>query len=328
MRASDSEISRAKWLVYASLVLGVATTAYVSVLALQVSVHVRSSVATTTTVQITANSTLLVGQPVSAGVLSELEGVSTSTLSAVGRGASSVVSPSSISNASPLSASGRPEVLYIGGEFCPYCAIERWALIIALSRFGNFTGLEYMLSSSTDVYNNTATFTFANASYTSSYVAFTAVEEKDRNGNSLQTPTSEESALFGQYDSAQSIPFVDFGNSYLLVGSQVIPTVLRVGGSATGAPLNWTQIASQLNTPSSSIAQNIDGAANRLVSAICDLTGAQPSSVCSQSFAHVLAYVVPPRSVGGALAVGRSASPSLEVATLSRPGATPSRRDL
>src|SRR5581483_1419549 len=37
---------------------------------------------------------------------------------------------------------GRPEVLYIGAEYCPYCASERWSLIAALSRFGSFSGLE------------------------------------------------------------------------------------------------------------------------------------------------------------------------------------------
>jgi Domain of unknown function (DUF929) len=40
-----------------------------------------------------------------------------------------------------LTASGKPEVLYTGAGFCPYCAAVRWPLIVALSRFGTFSGL-------------------------------------------------------------------------------------------------------------------------------------------------------------------------------------------
>jgi hypothetical protein len=47
---------------------------------------------------------------------------------------------------SPYLSNGKPVVLYIGAEFCQYCAIERWALIMALMRFGNFTSLHYMTS--------------------------------------------------------------------------------------------------------------------------------------------------------------------------------------
>ena len=44
---------------------------------------------------------------------------------------------------SPLSSGGKPEVLYVGTEFCPYCAAESWSLIVALSRFGQFSGLQH-----------------------------------------------------------------------------------------------------------------------------------------------------------------------------------------
>ncbi|HSR26568.1 MAG TPA: DUF929 family protein, partial [Candidatus Eisenbacteria bacterium] len=42
---------------------------------------------------------------------------------------------------------GRPEVLYVGAEYCPYCAAERWPLIVALSRFGTFSGVRAAASS-------------------------------------------------------------------------------------------------------------------------------------------------------------------------------------
>ena len=45
-------------------------------------------------------------------------------------------------------ASGKtvPEILYMGAEYCPYCAAQRWSTIIALSRFGKFSGLGNMSS--------------------------------------------------------------------------------------------------------------------------------------------------------------------------------------
>jgi hypothetical protein len=75
-----------------------------------------------------------------------------------------------------LTANGKPLVVYVGAEYCPYCAAERWAAVIALSRFGTFSGLGQTHSSSTDVYPNTATLSFHGASYTSQYLQFQGVE--------------------------------------------------------------------------------------------------------------------------------------------------------
>src|SRR5271155_4359240 len=40
-----------------------------------------------------------------------------------------------------LVSNGRPEVIFLGAEFCPYCSVERWSLVMALSKFGNFSHL-------------------------------------------------------------------------------------------------------------------------------------------------------------------------------------------
>src|SRR6185437_6327120 len=47
-------------------------------------------------------------------------------------------------------AGGKPEVLYIGGQYCPFCAAERWALAAAVSRFGTLSGLGLIHSSPSD----------------------------------------------------------------------------------------------------------------------------------------------------------------------------------
>src|SRR5262249_28761649 len=66
-----------------------------------------------------------------------------------------------------LASGGKPEMLYIGAEWCPYCAAERWAMAVALNRFGTFSPLKGIHSSATDVFPNTATLTFHQAKYTS-----------------------------------------------------------------------------------------------------------------------------------------------------------------
>jgi Domain of unknown function (DUF929) len=223
----------------------------------------------------------MIGQPASPQTMSQVTGVTDSTLSSIGV-PSSVRAPESVDGQS-LASGGKPEVLYIGGEFCPYCAVERWSLIIALSHFGNFSGLEYMQSSSTDYNPNTPTFTFANVTYVSPYITFVAVEEFNRAGQTAATLAHNESTPFSNYGTcpatgeAGGIPFIDIANQYVVnCGAQF--SLPQIAGK------NWTQVASQLNDPNSAVAHEIDGAANTLITAICNVDGGQSSTVCSQPF--------------------------------------------
>jgi thiol-disulfide isomerase/thioredoxin len=204
-------------------------------------------------------------------VVATITSLPSSELEAVGQGsATNTLKPIT---GTPLTGStGKPEVFYLGAEFCPYCAAERWPLIIALSRFGTFSGLQTTSSSSTDVYPNTPTFTFRAATYTSQYVDFRSVELSDRNGNPLQSPTSAEQNIVSQYDPSSVIPFVDFGNRYAFTGATYSPAVLS--GSS------WQAIATSLQQPDSSQAKAILGSANLITAAICRSTGDQPSAVC------------------------------------------------
>ena len=154
-------------------------------------------------------------------------------------------------------------------------------MVVALSKFGNFSNLEYMLSAPDD--GNVTTMTFRNAIYTSQYISFVAVENEDRTHNILQSTNQTEQQLWDTYNQ-NAYPFMDIGGQYVVKSELYSYTDLN--------GLNWTQIGSQLNNPSSSVAKAIDGAANELVSAICKMDGHSPASVCGQSFANV-AYVQP-----------------------------------
>ena len=122
----------------------------------------------------------------------------------------------------------KPEVLYLGADFCPYCAAVRWPLIVALSRFGTFSGLRTTRSAIAnrvgqhEPYPATPTWTFYGSRYASRYLTFTAVElqtnipDPETGGyTGLQTLTAAQQELMTRYDSAGSIPFVDIGNAYV-----------------------------------------------------------------------------------------------------------------
>jgi thiol-disulfide isomerase/thioredoxin len=221
-----------------------------------------------------------------ASVTSKITTVPASTLNTVGAGTAAKLI--STKGQPALTSGGKPEMLYMGAEWCPFCAAERWAMVVALSRFGSFSNLSYIHSSSTDVYPNTPTLSFYKSSYTSPYVNFTPVElnsvQKLSSGNyaTLQKPTATQAALMAKYDAPPYItsknepfPFVDIGNQYLVSGSQYVPVDL--------AGLTWAQVAADIRDPSSTVGKDIGGAANTITAAICKITKDAPAAVCSSA---------------------------------------------
>jgi Domain of unknown function (DUF929) len=226
------------------------------------------------------------GSPVPQTVLDGLNGVPAERFGAVGRGGITTL-PTPIRAAALRGENNLPRIVYIGAEYCPYCAAERWPLIVALNRFGSFTGLKLARSASDDVYPSTPTFTFYGATYTSQHLAFDAVETatSQRSGNGyqpLETMTAEQQQLLSQYDappyvaaqSAGAIPFLDFANQYALVGSTYDTGTLQ--------GKTWEEIAQSLADPNSAQAKGIIGSANIITAAICQATGDNPVSVCGQ----------------------------------------------
>jgi hypothetical protein len=167
--------------------------------------------------------------------------------------------------------SGKPILVSATGEYCSPCALQRWPLIMALMRFGNFTDLEYMTTSISE--GDYATFAFAASSYQSPYVVFQPYEVKDRAGNPFQTMPANYSSA-NQQHGGSSIPFLDFGGKYVISGA------LLSNPGLLGTK-NWTQIISSIQA-GDSLGSQIRQAANVITAVICKTTGNSPVSVCDQ----------------------------------------------
>jgi hypothetical protein len=190
---------------------------------------------------------------------------------------------------SPLTAGGKPEVLYVGANFCPYCAAVRWPLIVALSRFGTFSGLTTTRSSlqngagAAEVYPATATWTFYGASYASPYLTFTPVELNTNVPDTstgyyttLQALTKAQQSTMNAYDPSGGFPFIDIGNAYVQL------SVLAPYSPQDLAGQTWSQITGAITGgKASSLGTEIDASANYLTAAICKVTGDKPATACT-----------------------------------------------
>ena len=189
---------------------------------------------------------------------------------------------------------GLPILVYVGTDYCPYCAIQRWSLIMALMRFGNFTNLEYMTSALDD--GDYSTFTFNASSYRSQYVVFQPYEVADRAGNTIETLPKNYTSAFKTYGQSD-FPFLNLADKYYISGSIVDPSILGTK--------NQTQIISSIQT-GDSLGSQIKQSANVITAVICKTTGNKPASVCDNPSIVVLtdilvSYTPPSASSGSEL---------------------------
>ena len=169
----------------------------------------------------------------------------------------------------PLTVGGKPAIVFVSEESCPFCAAERWPLAVALAHFGTWSHLGSTTSSATDIYPNTATLSFRTAQYSSAGLTLRTTELADNAGRPLQAQTPLDTKLIDSYDvppyvnsvdQSGAVPFLDIANHSILAGAQYNPQVL--------AGLSAAQIAGQLSNPSSPVAQAVDGSAKVIITAI------------------------------------------------------------
>jgi hypothetical protein len=172
-----------------------------------------------------------------------------------------------------------PVVFFYGAEFAPYAAVQRWPLILALSRFGSFNRLGLMQSSASTAFADLSTFTFWNVSYTSKYLILESVERYSSLNPTggrylgLQRPDARQAAAIANYgQTADTFALTDVANRYVLNGASFAPGVL--------AGLSQSQIAGDLATPASPLTQAVVTAANEITASICAVDNDKPGSVC------------------------------------------------
>jgi hypothetical protein len=236
------------------------------------------------TVKLTAGPTYLVASeaPASAAVVRQVSTVPAAVLASVDPGQAVTSLEPVKTSGPPLSIGGKPAIVFVSEESCPFCAAERWSLAVALSHFGIWSHLGTTTSSATDVYPDTATLSFRTAHYQSTELTLRTTELTDNAGRPLQAQTPLDTSLIGTFDvppyvnsadQSGAVPFLDIANRYVLAGAQYDPQVL--------AGLSAAQIASQLSNPASPVATAIDGSAQVIVAAINQVLHDQAASSSS-----------------------------------------------
>mgnify|MGYP001184537763 FL=1 len=221
--------------------------------------------------------------PLDQATFAKVTGVPAAALDTVGVGTASN-GPKTI-DAPALTKDGKPRVVYVGAEYCPFCATQRWPLVVALSRFGTWNNLSSSFSApAPEVNPNTPSMSFHGATFTSEHLSFTGYEtatNKMTNGQwgKLDTLEGEDLALFQTYNappyvqSKGAIPWITIGGTSIQAGASYDSQVLLGKTQA--------EIAAALADPTSDIAKGVNGAANLLTAQICKATNQQPTAVCT-----------------------------------------------
>ena len=226
-----------------------------------------------------------------AGAVSLVEGIPVSALIAnaqaqLGRG--QVTPPEQLPPPAPkLSSGGRPEIMFICAEYWSKCAAERWALVMALSKFGTFTTLKGTTSSATAASPKTPTFSFYGAAYSSKYLTL-VTDELETNTDVgageyplLQPPTTQEMTMMNAWDRAPyttiktSLPFAYIGGRFLLTTAQYDASAI--------SQMSFQAAASIMSSGTDPVSSHAEAAAGYLVADFCALTRDQPARVCSQA---------------------------------------------
>ena len=155
-----------------------------------------------------------------------------------------VTTPKAVSSRA-LTADGKAELLFIGAEYCPHCAAERWPLYIALSKFGTFSPERGRIHSANED-GDVPTLTFYGTTYSSPYLIFTPVEvvHEQAAGRRLRPSADADQAQLTLWENSNGgeFPFLDFGGKKVLPSAQYLFTPLE--------NLPFSDVASQVGNNS------------------------------------------------------------------------------
>jgi hypothetical protein len=180
---------------------------------------------------------------------------------------------------------GEPVLFFYGSVACPYCSATSWAVLGALERLGNVSGIGYDHSSSSDVYANTPSVVLPDLVVESPYVS--ADLRESLNDQQVQAPATvgcEEQAYLSAYNPFGGVPFLVVGGSFVHAGSFVDPQAL--------AGMSGPQVAAQLASHQGAAYEAILPAESALLAYLVWLNHDAPASVAQDpSVAPILAGI-------------------------------------
>ncbi len=213
----------------------------------------------------------------------------------------------------PFMSNGKQSVVYLGSITCIFCGENRWAMALALSRFGSFSQLftGYSALGDGDVptlywakVNYNASTDDVNNYYSSSYVNFISIEDTNpiKGGFSLNSPSlilanlnaSGDANALGAFKYIINLSTVNAtafkGTPYTIWGShqfsgadgEVFGNTTPSGGLIALSYMTHAQVFSQLSNPKSQFAWGEYAAADVYTASLCQsLNNTAP--VCSLS---------------------------------------------
>ncbi len=186
----------------------------------------------------------------------------------------------------PLSVENKPYFLFVGAQFCPSCAAERWAMVKALSRFGTFRGLAPDVVGEGE--GGIPTYNFVNADYKSSYVSYGHKEVADKDGKLIpgQELTDFEKKWFNTYDPRGGVPFLFINGQYVQLVAGFSPALI------VGKTFDQIKKDLESNADTPYVAA-INEEADIITAYLCKATGNQPREVCASPFIAPLVAQVP-----------------------------------
>jgi hypothetical protein len=219
---------------------------------------------------------------------------------------------------------GKPTVIYLGANTCVFCGENRWAMALALGRFGNFTQLFKGYSSLQDGdlptlywapshYNTTQGVVFGNF-YNSTYISFVSMEYQSPITQPVQLPSlsylQQQAATTGSFAYTYAVDLVGTmnlyqGTPYTVWGKYVTPgaDAQDFGNSSVSssrfplANMTHDQVLSQLGHPNDQFAWTEYAAADIYIALVCSTIG-NAAPVCQLSAIQQLeAGLVPNSSI-------------------------------
>jgi hypothetical protein len=205
-------------------------------------------------------------------------------------------------------ANNKTSVIYLGSTTCIFCGENRWAMALALSRFGNFSRLFYGYSSLGDGDVPTLYWTQLNYNassddignyYSSPYISFVSIEDTNpiTGGFSLNSPSkiATDLAQLGNATYVRAFSYIlnlstnnataFKGTPYTIWGTAQFSGADAIDfGNTTpvGTPqltyMTHSQILSQLASPNDQFAWTEYAAADVYIAALCNSLGNSTSA--------------------------------------------------